>query len=112
MDAEQVARNDAIYRDANERIKSAAEEYEVGGPIPFICECADPECRSVVLLTMSEYEEIRAQPTHFLNLPGHDRDRGRAYRDRADGASYIVVEKIGRAGDVVEELDRRQARRG
>jgi len=112
MDAEQVARNDAIYRDANERIKSAAEEYEVGGPIPFICECADPECRSVVLLTMSEYEEIRAQPTHFLNLPGHDEIAAGHTETVRTAPSYIVVEKIGRAGEVVEELDPRQARHG
>src|SRR5262249_59162763 len=85
----------AIYRDANERIKSAAEEYEVGGPIPFICECADPECRSVVLLTMSEYEEIRAQPNHFLNLPGHDEIAAGHTETVRTAPSYIVVEKSG-----------------
>jgi hypothetical protein len=112
VDAEQVARNDAIYREANERIESAAEEYEVAGPIPFICECADPKCRDVVLLTMPEYEEIRANPTHFVNLPGHERlaaDHVETVR-RAPG--YLVVEKVGRAGEIVQELDPRQAQRG
>jgi hypothetical protein len=110
VNAEQVARNDAVFRDANERIKSAAEEYEVGGAIPFICECADPERRGVVLLTMSEYEEIRAQPTHFLNLPGHDGIAVEHTEIVRAAPGYIVVEKIGRAGDVVEELDPRHAR--
>ena len=72
MEAEQVARNDAIYRAANERIEAAAEEYEVAGPIPFICECADATCTNVVLLTLTQYERIRGHPTHFLNLPGHE----------------------------------------
>ena len=112
MDADQVARNDAIYRDANERIKRAAEDYDVSGPLPFICECADPECRSVVLLTMSEYEEIRAHPTHFLNLPGHaEGAREHAELVRKAGG-YIVVEKIEQAGEVAEELDPRESRHG
>jgi hypothetical protein len=112
VDAEQVARNDAVYRDANERIKRAAEEYDVTGPLPFICECADPECRSVVLLTMSEYEEIRAHPAHFVNLPEHaEGAQGHAEIVRT-AHGYIVVEKIGQAGEVVEELDPRQARDG
>lgn len=112
MDADQVARNDAIYRDANERIKRAAEDYDVSGPLPFICECADPECRGVVLLTMAEYEEIRGHPTHFLNLPGHAEgaDHYAVTVRKADG--YIVVEKVGQAGEVAEGLDPREARHG
>jgi hypothetical protein len=112
VNAKQVARNDAIYREANERIKNAAEDYDVSGPLPFLCECADPDCRSIVLLTMSEYEEIRAHPTHFINLPGHtegEQEYAATVR-KADG--YLVVEKTGQAGDVVEELDPRQARHG
>ena len=62
MEADQVARNDAIYRAANERIEAAAEEYEVAGPIPFICECADATCTNIVLLTLTQYERIRAHP--------------------------------------------------
>jgi hypothetical protein len=112
VNAEQVARNDAIYRAANERIKSAAEEYEVTGPIPFICECADPGCRDVLLLTMADDEEIRANPRHFVNLPGHD-GLAREHVETVRAApGYIVVEKIGRAGEVVQELDPRQAQHG
>ena len=112
MDADQVARNDAIYRDANERIKRAAEDYDVSGPLPFICECADPECRRVVLLTMAEYEEIRAYPTHFLNLPGHAEGALEHAEIVRKADDYIVVEKVGQAGEVVEELDPRESRRG
>jgi hypothetical protein len=112
VNADQVARNDAIYRDANERIKRAAEEYDVSGPLPFICECADPECRSVVLLTMSEYEEIRGHPAHFLNLPGHAEGAEQHAEIVRTARGYIVVEKTGQAGEVAEGLDPRQARHG
>jgi hypothetical protein len=112
VNAEQVGKNDAIYRDANERIKRAAEDYDVSGPLPFICECADPECRSVVLLTMTEYEEIRAHPTHFLNLPEHTEGEEENAETVRRARGYIVVEKIGQAGEVVNGLDPRQARHG
>lgn len=112
MDAEQVARNDAIYRDANERIERAAVEYEVTGAVPFICECADPECRGVVLLTLREYEEIRASATRFFSLPGHEAAEVGHLRTVRSAPGYVVVEKTGLAGDIVEELDPRQAQHG
>ena len=91
MDADQVARNDAVYRDANERINHAAEDYDVSGPLPFICECADPEC-------------------HRRHAEGA-REHAEIVRKAGD---YIAVEKIGQAGEVVEELDpdSRESRRG
>jgi hypothetical protein len=107
VDAEQVGRNDALYRKANERIEAAAGEYEVSGPIPFICECADPKCTAVVLLSLKEYEEIRAHPLHFLNLPGHEEVAREHLEVVRREAGYIVVEKRGRAAEVVAELDPR-----
>jgi hypothetical protein len=107
MDAEQVARNNARYREANERIESAATEFTITGSIPFICECADPECRDMVLLTLQEYEEIRANPTHFVNRPGHEKlDEGYVEVVRRE-PGYVVVEKRGSAAEFVTELDPR-----
>src|SRR5215212_9003025 len=100
MDAEQVGRNDAIFREANEHIEAAAETYDHSGAVPFICECADPSCREIVPLTLEEYEHIRERPTTFVNVPGHEQVALHALRvvERADG--YVIVEKIGRAADV------------
>ena len=48
---ERIAKNDAKFREANERISAAAEEHAVEGMrIPFICECADPTCMEIVRL--------------------------------------------------------------
>jgi hypothetical protein len=105
VDAEQVAKNNARYREANERIQSAAEEYTISGPIPFICECADPRCTAVVLLPLHDYERIRAEATHFLTLPGHE-EKGHVQVVRRE-AAYLVVEKRGPAAEIVEELDPR-----
>jgi hypothetical protein len=66
---ERIAKNDATFRDANERIGAAAGAYGSDIPIPFICECADPACSEIVLLELGQYEEIRADSRHFLNAP-------------------------------------------
>src|SRR3712207_7781243 len=33
--------NDAIFREANERIRETAAEHRITTPVPFVCECAD-----------------------------------------------------------------------
>ena len=45
MVGERIGRNDAIFRDANEGISDAAEEFGLDANVPFVCECADEACR-------------------------------------------------------------------
>jgi hypothetical protein len=106
--AERVARNDATFREANERIEGVASRRAFSDEIPFICECADESCTKIVRLSFEDYEEVRAQPTHFLNAPGHDATAGPHAEvvDRRDG--YIIVRKKGRAAEIVKALDPRR----
>jgi hypothetical protein len=104
LSAERIARNDSIFRKANEGIRAAARD-EFEQPVPFICECADPACRDIVLMRLAEYRAIRSSPRLFLKVPGHEaaaQGWGRVV-ERHD--NYVVVEKIGIAGDVVEQLE-------
>ncbi|MBA2360988.1 MAG: hypothetical protein H0V79_08670 [Actinobacteria bacterium] len=39
--------------------------------LPVIYECADPTCQDILRLSVQQYEEIRANSRHFLNVPGH-----------------------------------------
>lgn len=107
-----IARNDAAFREANEQINAAAGIYGLEGAVPFICECADPACSEIVPLELLQYEEIRADSRHFLNVPGHEAAaQGAAVViDKREG--YVIVEKVGHAGDVVEALDERKAVEG
>jgi hypothetical protein len=58
-------------------------------------------------MRLSEYEQVRANSTHFLHVPGHEaRDAGFA-RVVALRGSYVVVEKLGDAAEIVAELDSR-----
>jgi hypothetical protein len=102
---ERIARNDALFRDANERIGRFAAEHQLrDDPVPFICECADRTCHAIVKLRLGEYEHVRSNPRWFLNVPGHQvAARGAAtVVERHD--EYVVVEKVGHAGEVAEEL--------
>jgi hypothetical protein len=105
--AERVARNDVIFREANEGIQSAAREYSIDGSLPFICECPVPTCHEIVRLDLAAYEAIRAVPTHFLNAPGHYEAAEGWARLVESRDGYDLVEKVGRAADLAEELDPR-----
>jgi hypothetical protein len=106
MSAERVALNDATFRNANEAIEGKAESLGID-PVPFLCECADASCTEVVLLRLNEYEEIRADPAHFLNVPGHDASAGPHAQVVEERAGYAIVEKRGVAADIVADLDER-----
>lgn len=106
---ERIALNQATFREANERINAAAGVYAVDIPVPFICECADPTCADVVRLALSQYEEIRADSRHFLNVPGHQAAAQGASAVVAEREGYVIAEKIGHAGEIAEALDKRNA---
>jgi hypothetical protein len=104
---ERVARNDALFREANEGIEQAASRHDVIDHVPFICECADEWCRELLVLSIDEYEEIRRNPRHFLNVPGHEGAAQGAAEVVEDRGRYLIVEKTGYAGEIVEKLDPR-----
>lgn len=107
--AERIAQTVATFRHANERINAAAGAYGVDLPVAFICECADTACTEIVWLELGPYEEIRADPRHFFNVPGHHAEAQGAAVLVGQGDGYVIVETIGHTGEVVEALDERNA---
>jgi hypothetical protein len=107
LTAERVAKNDAIFRDANEGIQEAARRYGVAGGVPFLCECAEQTCMEIVRLELAEYEAIRATPTYFINAPGHHSTAQGWATVVEHREGYDVVQKVGAAADVAEALDPR-----
>ena len=107
--AQRVGRNDATFRRANEEIRDFAASIDADDSrqLPFLCECADLECTAVVRLTAEEYEGIRSHPRTFVNARGHERNALGWARVVEELDRYTVVEKIGDAGEVAEELDPR-----
>lgn len=105
LSAERIARNDAIFRQANEGIGAAAVAAGIEDEIPFICECADPDCRELIQMKVTEYREIRQDARRFWNVPGHQASSQGWAQVIENHDRYLVVEKIGPAGDVAEQLE-------
>jgi hypothetical protein len=106
---ERRATTEALFRDVNERIAESAERFDVERT-EFVCECADPSCTHRVTASLAEYENVRAEPTTFLILPGHEQeDIERVVSDRG---RYRIVEKVQAAvRRVVIRLDPRSGPR-
>ena len=105
---ERKAETEALFRELNERIAETAERFDAER-VELHCECADPACHERVEAPLAEYEDVRAQATDFLVVPGHEapeieRVVGRRRR-------YAVVRKVdGLVARIVRRLDPRGPR--
>jgi len=81
---------DWVFREANDRIRDAAEQHGYVGLVPFICECRDERCTEIIRLTLADYELVRSTATHFVVARGHADES--AARTVSEGHGYQVVE--------------------
>lgn len=106
---ERLARNEAIFREINERTRSLQERFGPEDPTTaydeFLCECGDPLCVERVRLTPREYESVRDEPTQFVIRPGHTMPR--AERIVFENERYVVVVKRDDAAEVAVDRDPR-----
>ncbi len=91
MDKEAIARTESAFREVNEAIARTADRFEAE-EADFVCECADPECTHRVTAALEDYEDVRAEPTHFLLAPGHDEPSVERVVERT--GEYHVVDKF------------------
>jgi len=100
-----AARNQSLFREVNERVHAMNEALSrFTGTFAISCECADRNCIEQLELPPGEYHRVRAHPRQFIVLPGH------VYPDVenvvAENPTYVVVEKVQRAGEVAEDFAR------
>jgi hypothetical protein len=106
-EAEKIARNEALFREVNERIAETAVRFEADDA-SFVCECAESACTERVDVTIAQYERVRADGATFLLVPGHEDERIETVVDAEDG--HAVVEKRDpRIAPLVRKLDPRAA---
>ena len=107
MDAreERLARNETLFRSVNENIEEAARPGWPGEHFEFFCECSNVDCSLLLPLTVSAYEQIRADPKQFVVAPGHELPEIETVVFRT--SSYQVVVKQGEAAEFVAEHDPR-----
>jgi hypothetical protein len=108
---ERAAQNQDSFRELNETIEpsNAAHVWFEPSMPDWVCECAKSSCSESVKLTVAEYEAVRADPTHFLVAPSEEHVLPEVERVVERHETYWVVEKIGRAAELSEELDDRTA---
>ncbi len=93
---ERIARNEAIFRRANERLRGAFGDLAPPDELmPFICECDDARCMRIIELSVAEYEAVRRDAAHFAVVPDHRTGTERDVTDEvvSRSARFAVVEK-------------------
>jgi hypothetical protein len=92
---ERVARNEAATRDINEDIERTYLEEGLSpsgaGHVRVLCECGRDDCDRLLVITLGEYEAVRADPRRFAVVPSHVMRDVEEVVDRTD--RYVVVAK-------------------
>ena len=103
--AEKLARNEALFREVNERVRDVTYAFETS-EADLVCECGDPTCLAPIAgVRLDEYEAVRRAPARFILRVGHDDPRVERVVEETD--RFIVVEKLGEGADIARELDPR-----
>jgi hypothetical protein len=103
--AEQRAKNESTFREANEKLEDKVIELSLTEErTPYLCECDEPSCTAIIRLTIPEYEAVRGNPRHFVVTPEHDATPDRVVKEH-DG--FTVIQKTGEEGRLVEAEDPR-----
>jgi hypothetical protein len=103
---QRVAKNEALFRQVNERIEDVNESLGAKEPADFLCECGDEDCTAPVTLTLAKYEQLRSNPTHFVITPGHEVVDVERVIEQSE--HFAVVEKFsGEAERIAVETDPR-----
>ena len=108
MRGEAQAKNEELFRNVNERIEALSETVARDDPLmEYLCECDGPDCYERVRATREEYESVRAVPTHFIVLAGHEDPQ--VERVTSSNERFLIVEKQGAAARDAEETDPRSS---
>jgi hypothetical protein len=68
-----IGENEALFREVNERVRETSETFDVAsGEAEFVCECGSASCVERIRMSLEEYERVRADPTTFVIVPGHE----------------------------------------
>jgi hypothetical protein len=110
FDRERRARNEALFREVNERVEEISNrlsgfEDEQSTLTGFVCECSRESCTELIEITPARYEAVRSDPRRFIVLPGHEDLSVERVVEKHPGV--FVVEKFGDASDVAIKRDPR-----
>ncbi len=96
------AESESLFRAFNERLRAAVGRFS---RLMVVCECGRPDCTASIKVESRAYEAVRSHGDRFIVRPGHNTPSVETVVEQT--ATYWVVEKVGLAGDVAEDLDPR-----
>jgi len=103
-----AAHSQVLSRRVNERILELAPRATTAHGL-FVCECGQAECSEPLDVTPAEVEDVRADGSHFVVVPGHEQLRLETVLTRT--GRYVVVDKNGSGRTLALRTDpRRRAR--
>ena len=98
--AARAAENEVIFRNANQEIERRRAELNVPGFTPFLCECEEESCKTLIFLSQEEYADARMKPNWFILAHDH---KCRSGMIRSSSDRFVVVEKDGLAKEIAEQ---------
>jgi len=90
LSTERLARNQALFREVNERLKEIDTPPTVSFR-EFVCECSEPSCTKSLAVATGEYEAVRSNPKLFMVARGHELRE--VERVVFDNDRFLTVEK-------------------
>ena len=94
--------NEAVFRTVNEQIAELGDR-SLTDRIEIVCECSNGTCLEPLLVSASEYEEAREDPTTFIVHAGHEDPVVERVVGRHQ--DHLLVQKFGEAAEVAIATD-------
>jgi len=98
---ERVARNEALFQEVNRQIEKLEEKLGHPKTLAILCECGKKHCLDGFEVEPAVYQRVRSSPLLFFVAPGHEDEKVERVVERT--GQFSVVEKVGRAAEVVRE---------
>ena len=101
-----LSKNQALFREVNERVEHLSDGPVFHGRLSFVCECSHVDCAQQIELSHEEYEHVRGASDQFIVKAGHEiADVENVVETRRD---YVIVVKIGAGKDIALVSDSRR----
>lgn len=97
---ERVGRNEAIFREVNERIVETNYELDVLR-LSIVCECAEAGCVEEIRIGAEDYRRAREEAAVFIVIPDHALPAVEDVVFAGDG--FVFVRKRGQAAEAAEQ---------
>ena len=102
---DRVAKNEALFRAVNDRIRELGEKARPLDEVDFLCECGNGDCLQAISIRPDQYELVRSKPVQFIVARGHEKPEVERVIAEEDG--FLVIEKLPGEQEIARSTDPR-----